>query len=79
MNKSNNARVTAKVVEARLNAHCAADQRDHDRFQEALVRIGGEMGKIRERMRAAEVRLTVIVTVLSFLASLLSALLVKWM
>jgi len=37
------------------------------------------MGKIRERLRAAEVRLTVIVTVLSFLASLLSALLVKWM
>jgi len=32
VNKSNNARVTAKVVEARLNAHCAVDQRDHDRF-----------------------------------------------
>jgi hypothetical protein len=79
MAEVNNGRVTAKVVEARLNEHSLNDRREHDRLQEALERISDELAQLRERLRGAEARLAIIVAIGSFLASLLSALVVKWL
>jgi hypothetical protein len=79
MVEGNNARVTAKVVEARLNEHSYNDRREHDRLKEGLDKIGDELVQLRERLRGAEVRLAIIIAAVSFLASLLSALVVKWL